>query len=171
MDIEQATAAVVQWKPLLLKVCWEYGRHYHWLHDDFVSDAFLALWKDLLKPTPIVGELGGSLVATIVKRAIWVRLKQERSKNRPAFSPAALHDDGEQVDSLALIACRETDEVARIDIADSLDTLLDDLRLQITERLNGATYVEIARRCGTSHQAVQQRVKNAIWRLAEDILA
>ncbi len=171
MDIEHATAAVVQWKPLLLKICWEYGRQHHWLHDDFISDAFLALWKDLNKPTRVVGDHDGKLVATIVKRAIWTRLKIERSKNRPAFVSAALNGDGEQVDSLALIAARETDEVARIDVADSLNTLLDDLRLQITERLNGATYVEIARKCGTSHQAVQQRVKNAIWRLAEDILA
>lgn len=165
MNTQEATQAVSQWKPLLLNICNEYGRYHPWLHDDFVSDAYLAVWKDFLKPTRPAWDITGKLVATIVTRAIWGRLAHERAKNRVAFQPQPNGTKRQRL--LSLIRAHDIDLDVRLDAETILGSLTRTNRTVLMEWFGGRTHAAIARNRGVTTQAVQCMVQGVLRRLRE----
>lgn len=159
----EAAEAITRWKPLLLTICGECSQEFNWLHDDFVSDAYLALWKDFTKPTRDLPRVTGALVATIVKRAIWATLRHERRKNPIAFSQKAMNVYG-HVCRTRLAACR-----ANLDAPMDAQTIANHIpakhRSDLVAWLTGTTPGEIGLRHGISHETARLRLKLAFRNL------
>jgi len=148
-----------------MSICWQWGRRFPWLADDFLSDASVNLWRAFVALDRDLAGVTAGFAATVVKRAIWGRLQKEHRTNPLAFHPQPLivSDEGKSIDVVTTIPAAES--VDRLELAELVEVArasgqeLDfDL---LTRHVNGATLDQLAAEMGYSRARIGQRIARA----------
>jgi DNA-directed RNA polymerase specialized sigma24 family protein len=163
MTRPEAADIVERFTPLIKRLTGEAGSRYPNLYSDFLSDAFLKVWRAALSFSDPRYTFGAVHIAKVVRWAIWQRLKDERKRNPQAFHQRIEDSDGEPFD-LHGVADTSTPEVSvTVEVQDLLELLQPERRGEVVRYyLHNETAQAIAGSCGATETVVRQRISASL---------